>query len=34
MKANPQGLPRLSDRLGELVRTNSETLIGVTPSAT
>jgi cholesterol oxidase len=29
MKADPQGLPRLSDRLGEFVRTNSESLIEV-----
>jgi cholesterol oxidase len=29
MKADPAGLPRLSDRLGELVRTNSEALIAV-----
>lgn len=32
MKADPQGLPRLSDRLGDLVRTNSESLIGVVGS--
>jgi cholesterol oxidase len=30
MKADPHGLPRLSDRLGRGVRTNSESLIGVT----
>jgi cholesterol oxidase len=30
MKADPAGLPALSPRLGELVRTNSEALIGVT----
>ncbi len=29
MKADPDGLPRLSDRLGRQVRTNSESLIGV-----
>jgi cholesterol oxidase len=29
MKADPKGLPRLSDRLGEFVRTNSESLIEV-----
>jgi cholesterol oxidase len=29
MKRDPDGLPRLSDRLGEFVRTNSESLIGV-----
>jgi len=29
MKADPRGLPRLSDRLGDFVRTNSESLIGV-----
>lgn len=29
LKASPEGLPRLSDRLGEAVRTNSEALIGV-----
>ncbi|MEM1452414.1 MAG: FAD-dependent oxidoreductase [Planctomycetota bacterium] len=29
MKADPRGLPRLSDRVGDLVRTNSESLIGV-----
>lgn len=29
MKQDPEGLPRLSDRLGEHVRTNSESLIGV-----
>lgn len=35
MKAREDGLPALSDRLGEGVRTNSESLIGVTaPSGT
>ncbi|MEQ1505014.1 MAG: GMC oxidoreductase [Myxococcota bacterium] len=35
MKADPQGLPRLSDRVGDHVRTNSESIIGVTaPSGT
>ncbi|MFQ5828670.1 MAG: GMC oxidoreductase [Candidatus Methylomirabilia bacterium] len=29
LKADPQGLPKLSDRLGDFVRTNSEALIGV-----
>lgn len=29
MKADPRGLPRLSDKLGDFVRTNSESLIGV-----
>jgi cholesterol oxidase len=29
MKADPEGLPRISDRLGEFVRTNSESLIQV-----
>lgn len=29
LKASPQGLPRVSDRLGQFVRTNSEALIGV-----
>ncbi len=29
LKADPQGLPKLSDRLGSRVRTNSESLIGV-----
>jgi cholesterol oxidase len=29
MKNDPKALPRLSDRLGEAVRTNSESLIGV-----
>jgi len=29
MRDDPEGLPRLSPRLGELVRTNSESLIGV-----
>jgi cholesterol oxidase len=29
MKADPAGLPKLSDRLGDLIRTNSEALIGV-----
>ncbi|TNE91905.1 MAG: GMC family oxidoreductase [Deltaproteobacteria bacterium] len=36
MKADPEGLPALSDRVGEAVRTNSESIIGVTardPSA-
>ena len=32
MKRDPRGLPSLSDRLGERVRTNSEALIGVTTS--
>lgn len=33
MKRDPAGLPRLSDRLGAAIRTNSESLIGVvTPS--
>ena len=30
MRADPEGLPRLSPRVGEFVRTNSESLIGVT----
>ncbi len=30
MKADREGLPALSDRLGDFVRTNSESLIGVT----
>lgn len=30
MKEDPAGLPRLSPRVGDLVRTNSESLIGVT----
>lgn len=30
LKASPAGLPRLSDRLGDFVRTNSEAIIGVT----
>jgi len=30
LKANPEGLPRLSARLGDFVRTNSEVLMGVT----
>ena len=30
LKGHPDGLPRLSDRLGQLVRTNSEALFGVT----
>jgi cholesterol oxidase len=35
MKARPDGLPALSDRTGEGVRTNSEAIIGVTgPSGT
>jgi cholesterol oxidase len=29
LKASPDGLPRLSERLGDFVRTNSEALIGV-----
>lgn len=29
MQADPDGLPRLSDKLGDTVRTNSESLIGV-----
>jgi len=29
MKEDPHGLPRLYDRLGDFVRTNSESLIGV-----
>jgi cholesterol oxidase len=29
LKASPEGLPRLSDRLGDGVRTNSEALIGI-----
>jgi cholesterol oxidase len=29
MKSDPRGLPRLSDRLGKAVRTNSEALFGV-----
>ena len=29
MKADPQGLPRLSERLGDFVRTNSESIIAV-----
>ena len=29
MKADPEGLPKLSDRLGDFVRTNSEALIGI-----
>ncbi|WP_194862987.1 GMC family oxidoreductase [Myxococcus sp. AB036A] len=29
LKASPDGLPRLSDRLGDGVRTNSEALVGV-----
>ncbi|HEV2861420.1 MAG TPA: GMC family oxidoreductase [Pyrinomonadaceae bacterium] len=29
LKADPKGLPKISDRLGEFVRTNSEALIGV-----
>jgi cholesterol oxidase len=33
LKQSPQGLPKLSDRLGEFVRTNSESLIGVTTRA-
>ncbi len=30
LKAHPDGLPRVSDRVGDFVRTNSEALIGVT----
>ena len=30
LKASPDGLPALSDRLGDYVRTNSEALIGIT----
>lgn len=30
LKASPKGLPKISDRLGEFVRTNSESLIGIT----
>jgi cholesterol oxidase len=33
LKASPAGLPRLSDRVGAFVRTNSEALIGVTTRA-
>jgi cholesterol oxidase len=33
LKASADGLPRLSDRLGDFVRTNSESLIGVTTRA-
>jgi cholesterol oxidase len=33
LKASPRGLPRLSDQLGSFVRTNSESLIGVTTRA-
>lgn len=29
MKRDPEGLPKLSDRLGDAIRTNSESLIGV-----
>lgn len=29
MKEDPEGLPRLGERLGDLVRTNSEALIGI-----
>lgn len=32
LKQHPDGLPRLSDRLGHFVRTNSESLIGVVAS--
>lgn len=32
MKADPRGLPRLSDRLGEGVRTNSEAIMGAMAS--
>src|SRR5207237_1355602 len=30
MRDDPAGLPRLSDRVGDFVRTNSEALIGIT----
>jgi cholesterol oxidase len=30
MKADPQGLPALSDHVGRMVRTNSESILGVT----
>jgi cholesterol oxidase len=30
MKADPQGLPNLSDQVGRMVRTNSESILGVT----
>src|SRR3989442_529872 len=33
LKASPEGLPRLSERVGAFVRTNSEALIGVTTRA-
>src|SRR5262249_25958114 len=33
LKASPDGLPELSDKVGEFVRTNSESLIGVTTRA-
>ncbi|MGZ6144311.1 MAG: GMC family oxidoreductase [Myxococcales bacterium] len=33
LKASPEGLPKLSPRVGEFVRTNSESLIGVTTRA-
>jgi len=33
LKSRSQGLPRLSDRVGDFVRTNSEALIGVTTRA-
>jgi cholesterol oxidase len=33
LKASPDGLPKLSDRVGDFVRTNSESLIGVTTRA-
>jgi cholesterol oxidase len=33
LKTSPRGLPKLSDRVGEFVRTNSEALIGVTTRA-
>ncbi len=29
MKADPNGLPKLSDRVGDFIRTNSEALIGI-----
>jgi len=33
LKTSPEGLPRLSERIGAFVRTNSEALIGVTTRA-
>jgi cholesterol oxidase len=33
LKASPDGLPKLSERVGDFVRTNSEALIGVTTRA-